>query len=71
LIKNFTQKSSLPGAISMLGIPDPGIYLAVLLCVLSAIICVVYGAMNWNSDDEPDPAEKQWAVEEKKLEEEL
>jgi len=35
----------------MLGIPDPQIWLAYLLSILSAVLCVVYGAVKWNSND--------------------
>ncbi|MHB8158563.1 MAG: symporter small accessory protein [Desulfocucumaceae bacterium] len=35
----------------MFGIPDPQIWLAYLLCILSAILCVAYGIVKWNSDD--------------------
>ncbi len=35
----------------MLGIPDPQIWLAYLLCLLSAGLCVAYGAVKWNSHD--------------------
>jgi heme exporter protein D len=36
---------------NMLGIPDPQIWLAYLLSVLSAVLCVVYGVVKWNSND--------------------
>lgn len=32
----------------MLGIPDFWIWSAYILCILSAIGCVVYGLVNWN-----------------------
>jgi len=35
----------------MLGIPDPQIWLAYLLSVFSAVLCVVYGIVKWNSDN--------------------
>ena len=35
---------------SMLGIPDPQIWLVYLLCILSAALCVVYGIINWNNN---------------------
>lgn len=34
----------------MLGIPDPQIWLAYLLCILSGLLCVVYGVLSWNRD---------------------
>lgn len=32
----------------MLGIDDPQIWIAYVLCFLSAIGCIVYGALKWN-----------------------
>ena len=57
----------------MLGIPDFWIWLPYLLCILSAIVCVVYGLVRWNKDaDEPVTQEdKQWAAEQDKMEEDL
>ena len=50
----------------MLGLDDPTISLAYVLCVLSALLCVVYGAINWNKGDEPVTDEDlEWAREEK------
>jgi hypothetical protein len=59
----------------MLGIPDPAIWLALLLCLASTVLCVIYGALNWNRDDDsvcesPD-RERAWEKEEERLEEEL
>ncbi len=34
----------------MLGIPDPQIWIVYLLCIASSVLCVVYGAVNWNKD---------------------
>jgi hypothetical protein len=36
----------------MLGIDDPQIWLAYVLCFLSAVGCIVYGALNWNKGEE-------------------
>jgi hypothetical protein len=59
----------------MLGIEDPWILLAYLLCVLSAVACVYYGLRNWNKggDNEPEEIleEKKWEVDESKIEENL
>jgi hypothetical protein len=50
----------------MLGIDDPLIWSAYLLCVLSAILCVGYGALNWNKGEEAMKQEDlDWAKEEK------
>jgi len=56
----------------MLGIPDPGVWLAYLLCILSVIICVIYGAANWNKGDEQVfPEDVKWAKDEQQVKEEL
>mgnify|MGYP006276219461 CR=1 FL=1 len=50
----------------MLGLDDPMIWLAYLLCILSALLCLVYGAINWNKGGEPITEEDiEWAREEK------
>ena len=56
----------------MLGIEDVWVWLAYALCLGSAVLCVVYGALTWNRGDEPvEPADVSWAQEEKKVEDEL
>ncbi|NLW85086.1 MAG: hypothetical protein GXY41_11895 [Phycisphaerae bacterium] len=56
----------------MLGIEDKGVLAAYLLCLFSAALCVVYGAINWNRGDEPvEPDDVKWVTEEKKVEEEI
>lgn len=56
----------------MLGLEDPWVAAAYILCILSSIVCVVYGAVNWNKGDEQlDDEERHWAEEEHKLEDEL
>jgi len=35
----------------VLGIEDPQIWLAYVLCVLSALGCMVYGALNWKGEE--------------------
>jgi len=32
----------------MLGIDGFGVWLAYLLCILSTLLCIVYGILNWN-----------------------
>lgn len=48
----------------MLGIPDYSILAVYLLCILSALVCVVYGIYNWNKGGELEPQqimeEEQW-----------
>jgi len=58
----------------MLGIEDPWVVTAFILCILSALLCLVWGIIKWNQDDqESEPEEKirQWAEEEDRVEEEL
>ena len=51
---------------AMLGIEDNWVVLVYVLCILSTILCVVYGLVNWNRGDEPVLQEDvEWAKEEK------
>jgi len=40
----------------MLGINDPQIWIAYLLCFLSAIGCILYGMIHWNDGNENEEA---------------
>lgn len=60
----------------MWGIQDGWILSAYLLCIASAVLCVVYALVTWNRGGEADEAagaggDSRWAAEEQKLEEEL
>ena len=56
----------------MFGIDDPQVWLAYLLCVLSAVFCVAYGILNWDKEDEAiHPEDKKWVDDEKVVEEQL
>ena len=56
----------------MLGIESKGVLAAYLLCIASAVLCVVYGLINWNKGaEEVNPDDIAWAEEEKKVENEL
>ena len=56
----------------MLGIEDKCVALAYLLCLLSTLICVVYGIATWNRGaTETQKEDINWAHEEKKVEEDL
>lgn len=58
--------------LALLGIPDPWVWLAYVLCFLSALACVIYSWRNWNrGDDAIQPDDVHWAKEEDKLEEKL
>jgi len=52
---------------------DTGVSLAFWLTILSALLCVVYGIINWNKGDEEsnDVLLAKWAEEEKEINEEL
>lgn len=43
----------------MLGISDPWIWSAYLLCILSAATCVIYGLLNWNKGAESEVSQIQ------------
>lgn len=50
----------------MLGLGDPWIVAAYVLCVASAVLCVGYGLRNWNKGEEPVQKEDvDWAKQEK------
>ena len=56
----------------MLGIQDPIVALAYLLCLASTLLCVVYAWRNWNRGEETvEPDDVKWAKEEDKVEEEV
>ncbi len=59
----------------MFGLGDFWVSSVFVLLILSTLLCVVYGAINWNKggvDDEIiDEEEKQWDKDEKELEDKL
>ena len=59
----------------MLGIKDPWILAAYLLCFLSALACVIYGIYNWNKGAENEleeiSEEAKWEENESLIEENL
>lgn len=42
----------------ILGILDPWVLSGYLLLVLSTLLCVVYGIVNWNKGDEKNSSEE-------------
>ena len=51
---------------------DFGVSLAFWLTIISAILCIVYGALNWNKEDKEDVRVlKKWAKDEDKIERDL
>lgn len=59
----------------MLGLGDFSVFAAYILCILSALLCVVYGVINWNKGGEVSSEvaaeEVRWDAEEKKIDDEL
>ncbi len=57
----------------MLGINDPWILLAYLLCIFSTLACIGYGIFNWNKGADPGPEEiseeADWEDNESKINE--
>lgn len=50
----------------VLGIESPSVWLAYVLSLASAAVCVGYGIVNWNKGEEPVQKEDvDWAKEEK------
>ena len=58
---------------AMLGIEDPWVFTAYVLCIVSALFCLVWGILKWNQDDPDEPEEevRKWAEEEDRVEQEL
>jgi hypothetical protein len=58
--------------LALLGIQDGYVLAAYLLCILSTILCVVYGLIMWNRGEEPVESEDvSWAAHEEEVEKEL
>ena len=56
----------------MLGIQDPVVALAYLLCLASTLLCVFYAWRNWNRGDEVvEPDDVKWAKEEDQADEKV
>lgn len=55
----------------MLGFQDWGVTLAYLFTILSAVICVVYGILNWNKPKEDEDQEIREEIEWEKKDPEL
>jgi hypothetical protein len=59
----------------MFGLGDFWVSLVFVLIILSSILCVIYGAVNWNKEGDEDATlvdeERQWQAEEKTIEENL
>jgi len=56
----------------MLGLADGWVSLAYILCILSSILCVVYGVRRWDADGDAEGTEQtQWMRQEADLEKPL
>jgi len=58
----------------MLGLGDLSIFLAYVLCIASALLCVVYGVINWNKGAETEVELKKdigWEEKDKEIKEDL
>ena len=36
----------------ILGIPDPWVLSGYILVILSTLLCIIYGAISWNKNDD-------------------
>lgn len=49
----------------MFGIHDTSVLLAFLLCIISTLLCLVYGIVQWNKgSDEPKSEDAAWVKHE-------
>ena len=59
----------------MFGLKDAGIIAVYLFCILSSLLCVVYGIFNWNKGERDDERERekmeQWSKTESAIDEKL
>ena len=59
----------------MFGLEDFGVSSAFLLCIISAVLCVIYGIVNWNkgNENETDQIKEElaWQTEENQIDEKL
>lgn len=56
----------------MLGFGDFSIFLVYVLCIVSTVVCIVYGVINWNKDGEEDKlSDEKWDSDEKTMKDKL
>lgn len=56
----------------MLGLEDTSIWIGYILCIASTLLCLGYGAANWNRGSETASQEDlRWVEKEKEDEKEL
>ena len=58
-------------AIGVIGLPDPGIWLAYLLSLAATALCVIHALVRGRkADNEPAQVDAAWVAHEKEVEEE-
>jgi hypothetical protein len=66
-------RSSIELVFNVLGIDDPWIWGVYLLCIFSALLCVIYGIVNWNKEGELEALdakeEAAWETSEEEMQE--
>jgi hypothetical protein len=69
--KRFGTVSITGRELTVLGINDPWIWGVYLLCILSTLLCVIYGLTNWNKGGEIEEKEiseeAAWEEEEEEM----
>ena len=58
----------------MLGMGDFSIFLVYILCIASALACVIYGIVNWNKGEEPEDEiakDVEWEKKDSEIKDEL
>jgi len=56
----------------MLGLGDFWVFLAYILCIGSALLCIVYSFLRWNENVEDVlPSDVSWLTEEAQIEQEI
>jgi hypothetical protein len=67
------KKAAIELVESMLGIDDPWIWGVYLLCIFSALLCLIYGIVNWNREGELEALEAKeeeaWEASEEEMQE--
>ena len=67
------NQAALRLVIIVIGIDDPWIWGVYLLCILSSLLCVIYGIVNWNREGELEALEMKeeaaWEESEEEMQE--
>lgn len=72
-MERLQERAAAGLVLSMLGIDDPLILSVYLLCIFSALLCVIYGIINWNRGGELESLEIKeeaaWETSEEEMQE--